>query len=154
MIEYLTANLWQLWIVIAVACLILELSSGTFYILCFAVGAVVAALAYPLGGFVFQVIVFAVVSAVSIFLVRPFAMRYLHENKPMPVSNADAIIGRVGRVSETIIAGRFGRVAIDGDDWKAQASAVQEDIPVGTLVKVLSRESIIIDVEPATKEEQ
>lgn len=64
------------------------------------------------------------------------------------MSNADAIIGRAGRVSETIVAGHFGRVAIDGDDWKAQASTTPADIPAGALVKVTGRESIIIDVVP------
>ena len=138
MLDYITSNLWQLWTVLAVGCLIMELVSGGFFIICFSVG---------LG---LQVFAFVVFSALSIFLVRPFALKYLHDDKPAPVSNADAIIGRIGRVSETITAGHFGRVAIDGDDWKAQASTTKHDISVGQLVKVVGRESIIIDVVPAT----
>ena len=109
-----------------------------------------AALTTLIGGLGLQVFAFVVFSALSIFLVRPFALKYLHDDKPAPVSNADAIIGRIGRVSETITAGHFGRVAIDGDDWKAQASTTKHDISVGQLVKVVGRESIIIDVVPAT----
>lgn len=153
MLDYISSNLWQLWTVIAVVCLIMELVSGGFFIICFSVGAVAAAVTTIIGGLGWQVLAFVVFSALSIFLVRPFALKYLHDDKPIPVSNADAIIGRVGRVSETIVAGHFGRVAIDGDDWKAQASTTLVDIPVGALVKVTGRESIIIDVVPATTEQ-
>ncbi len=150
MLDYISSNLWQLWTVIAVGCLIMELVSGGFFIVCFSVGAAAAAVTSLVGGLGWQVFAFVVFSALSIFLVRPFALKYLHNDKPAPVSNADAIIGRVGRVSETIVAGHFGRVAIDGDDWKAQASTTHADIPAGALVKVTGRESIIIDVVPAT----
>ncbi len=149
MIDYISQNIWQLWAVVAVACLITELVSGGFYIICFAIGAVVAAVVSPAAGLGWQVLAFIVASALSIFLVRPFALRYLHSNKPAPVSNADAIIGRTGRVSETIKAGHYGRVAIDGDDWKAQATTTDTDIAAGQRVKVVSRDSLIIDVVPA-----
>lgn len=151
MLDYFSANLWQLWAILAVVCLIVELMTGGFFIICFAIGAVAAALTTLIGGLALQVVVFIIFSAVSIFMVRPFALRYLHDNKPAPVSNADAILGRVGRVSETIVAGGFGRVAIDGDDWKAQATGTDTDIAEGSLVQVTGRESIIIDVEPVKK---
>jgi membrane protein implicated in regulation of membrane protease activity len=61
------------------------------------------------------------------------------------VSNADALIGREGRVRETIEADGFGRVAIDGDVWKAK-SQTGEAISAGTAVKVVNRESTIITV--------
>lgn len=151
MLDYFSANLWQLWAILAVVCLIVELMTGGFFIICFAIGAVAAALSTLFGGLALQVVVFIIFSAVSVFMVRPFALRYLHENKPAPVSNADALLGRVGRVSETIVAGGFGRVAIDGDDWKAQATGTDTDIAEGSLVQVTGRESIIIDVEPVKK---
>lgn len=152
MLDYISSNLWQLWTVIAVGCLITELVTGGFYIVCFSAGAVAAAVVSLVGGVGWQVFAFAAFSALSIFLVRPFALRYLHDGQPAPVSNADAVIGRTGRVSETIVAGGFGRVAIDGDDWKAQAPGVGCDIPVGRLVKVTGRESIILDVVPEPAE--
>ena len=98
------------------------------------------------GNFYWQMIVFAALTLVSLFLVRPFALRYLHRNEEQRVSNADALIGRKGRVVETIEKGGFGRVAIDGDVWKAVAIN-DEKIPEGTSVRVVSRESIIITVE-------
>jgi membrane protein implicated in regulation of membrane protease activity len=146
MIEYLLANMWQVWAVVAVLGLILELSSGDFFIMCFAIGAVGAAIASPFLGFYWQLGVFAVVTAFSIFQVRPFALRYLHRNEDNRVSNADAIIGQTGFVSQAIPVEGFGRVALSGDDWKAVTTS-QEPLPVGTPVRVVSRESIVITVE-------
>ena len=59
------------------------------------------------------------------------------------------MLGRKGRVVETVKADSFGRVQIDGDIWKAVTNETQ-DIPVGTNVRVTSRESTIITVEVTT----
>ena len=146
MIEYLAANMWQVWAVVAILGLILELSSGDFFIICFAIGACGAAVVSPFTNIYVQLGVFAVVTAFSIFQVRPFALRYLHKAGEDRVSNADALLGQTGFVSETVRTSGFGRVAIGGDDWKA-ITHEPHDIPVGTPVKVVGRESIIITVE-------
>ncbi|WP_294745389.1 NfeD family protein [uncultured Prevotella sp.] len=147
MIEYLANNMWQVWAVVAVLGLILELSSGDFFIMCFAIGACGAAIVSPFANIYVQLAVFVVITAISIFVVRPFALRYLHKADDDRVSNVDAMIGQQGRVSETIQAGGYGRVAIGGDDWKAVSSS-SDEIPVGTRVRVVKVESIIITVEP------
>ena len=148
MIEYLANNMWQVWAVVAVLGLILELSSGDFFIMCFAIGACGAAIVSPFANIYVQLAVFVVITAISIFVVRPFALRYLHKADEDRVSNVDAMIGQVGRVSETIQADGYGRVAIGGDDWKAVSSAADE-IPVDTRVRVVKVDSIIITVERA-----
>lgn len=145
MIEYLAANMWQVWAVVVVLGLILELMSGDFFIICFAIGAVGAAVVSPFAGIYVQLAVFAVVTALSIFQVRPFALRYLHRGEDNRVSNADALMGRTGRVVETVEAQGFGRVAIDGDVWKAVTNE-GVDIPAGSNVKVVDRKSTIITV--------
>ena len=150
MVEYLTMHLWQLWAIVAVVCLILELTAGDFFIICFSIGAVFACLTDVLGGgIILQLIVFAIFTLASLFFVRPFAVRFLHKNEPNRVSNADALLGRKGRVVETVKADSFGRVQIDGDVWKAVTNESQ-DIPEGSNVKVVSRESTIITVERTT----
>ena len=147
MIDYLSQHLWQMWAVVAVVCLILELTAGDFFIMCFSIGAVFATIAAACGiGFYWQLAVFALFTLISLFLVRPIALRYLHKNDQYRESNADAIIGRRGRVVETIEAGGYGRVAIDGDVWKA-LTASGEAVGVGTYVRVVKRESTIITVE-------
>ncbi len=144
MIEYLAANMWQVWAVIAVVCLILELSSGDFFIICFSIGAVFGAVTAVAGlNIYWQLALFALFSAIAIFTVRPVALRWFHKNEPNRVSNADALIGRSGRVTEAISANGSGYVQIDGDLWKAVSNI---DIPVGTVVRVVNRESTILEV--------
>lgn len=151
MIEYLLAHMWQLWAVVAVLALMLELTSGDFFILCFAIGACAAAAVSPVVGIYVQLIVFGVVTALSIFQVRPLALRYFHRGEDTRVSNADALMGRQGRVVETVKAGGFGHVQIDGDVWKA-VSQENHDIAEGTTVQVVGRESTIITVRELTEQ--
>ena len=148
MIEFFTSNLWLLWIIISIVCLILELSSGDFFIMCFAIGAAVSSLVAGCGlSLTWQIVTFAVVSALSLLLVRPALIKKLHQPHRERLSNAEALIGQTGRVSEEIEANGYGRVAIDGDDWKAvsaDGSAINKD----TRVRVVKMESIILTVEP------
>ena len=147
MVEYLLANMWQVWAIVAVVCLILELSSGDFFIICLSIGAVTAVVGTVLGLNVYwQMALFAAFSLLSVLFVRPVALRYLHKNEPNKPSNADALLGRTGRVTATIPAGSKGYVQIDGDQWRAVSHA-SADIPIGTTVRVIGRESTIVTVE-------
>lgn len=147
MIDYLAQHLWQMWAVLAVICLIQELTAGDFFIICFSIGAVFAALSAMIGGGIYvQLAVFALFTLISLFWVRPFAQRYLHKGEDNRVSNADALLGRQGRVVETVKANGYGRVQIDGDVWKAVTNE-DADIPEGANVTVVGRESTIITVE-------
>lgn len=149
MIQYFLENLWLAWLLVSLLCLVLELTNGDFFIMCFAIGGVAAAIVSAFSdSFTLQVIVFAVVSALSIFFVRPFALKYLHKNKDNRVSNADAIIGRTGKVTEPIAANGHGRVKVDGDSWKA-VTANNLAIEEGTTVRIVALNSIIVIVERA-----
>ena len=146
MIEYFINNMWQAWLLLGIIFLILELTNGDFFIMCFAIGSVFAAIASAVSdSLVVQIITFAVFTLLSLAFVRPVALRWLHKNEDTRVSNADALIGREGRVSEPIPAGGYGRVAIDGDDWKAE-SADGSEIAKDEKVTVVGRESIIITI--------
>lgn len=148
MIDYVMQNLWKMWAVVAIICLILELTAGDFFLICFAIGAVGAAVDAGLlgNGIYAQLFVFVVITLLCLFYVRPFAKRYLRKGEDKRVSNADALLGRQGRVVETIEAGGFGRVQIDGDIWKAVTRG-EADIPEGSNVTVVDRESTIITVK-------
>lgn len=151
MIDYFVQHLWTIWAVISIVCLVMEMSSGDFFLTCFGMGAHCALLTslfcVPLWA---QVVVFAVFSILSIRLLRPHLLAALNKHGEGRVSNADAIIGRIGTVSETVKAGDYGRVKLDGDDWKAETDSPC-DIPVGTKVRIVGRESIIVKVEPTQR---
>lgn len=144
--EYLSSHLWQIWAVVAVVFLIAELGSGSLYLLCFAVGAAASAVVAAALGLPWQLGVFALASLVSVFTVRPLVARYLHRDGEQRPSNTDALLGRTATVSEAIEAGGYGRVSLDGDDWKAEAAGGVA-LPVGAKVRVVGRESVILSVE-------
>lgn len=148
MIEYILANMWQVWAFIAVACVILELSSGDFFIICFSIGSIFAIIGAAVGLNVYwQMGIFAAFTLLALFTVRPLALRYFHKKDDNRVSNADALLGRTGRVTEAIPADGTGYVQIDGDYWRA-VSSTKTAIPAGANVRIIDRESTIITVEP------
>ncbi len=136
------------WLIIAIVLLILEIMTAGFGVICFAIGGAFSALVSGLGGnLTWQIVVFAVVSLLTFIFLRPVVIRFLDKKSKDVKTNADAIIGRKGVVSERIDAEQHtGRVAVDGDDWKA----VSEDgsvIEKGTTVEIVKLDSIIVTVK-------
>ena len=148
MIDYLTTNFWLLWTLVCVVALILEVSSGTFYLMCFAIGAVGAVVVSLMGTPLWlQVLVFSAISAVSVFCVRPLLVKCLHPVQKERLSNASALVGRQGVVVEPISAERPGYVRVDGDEWRA-VTADGTMIERGVNVRITAINSIVVTVEP------
>lgn len=146
MTSFIITHLFHFWLAMTLLFLVMELFSGGF-IVCFSLGALVSMIAVLFGiSFYGQLAIFAVFSVLSLLVIRPVAVKYFYRKSEQKVSNADAIIGRVGEVSETIELNGFGRVKLDGDDWKAQSQDAMR-IEKGTRVRILSRDSIIVTVE-------
>ena len=147
MIDYILSNLWLVWLVLAVVFLILEVASFDFFVTCFAIGAIGGMIGAFLGVPLWcQALLWAVISVLSLWLVRPSLVRRLHSSGEERASNADALIGAAGIVIETIPAGSHGYVKIDGDEWRS-VSADGQTIEKGTRVRVKARESIVLTVE-------
>lgn len=141
-------DVYQIWLVVAIVLVILEIMTAGFGVICFAIGAVFSALVAGLGGSItWQIVVFAVVSLLTFVFLRPVVIRFLDKKSKDVKTNANAVIGRKGVVSERIDSVQHtGRVAIDGDDWKA----ISEDgsvIEKGAEVKIVKLDSIILTVK-------
>ena len=141
-------EIYQYWLVAAIVLVIVEICTAGFGSICFAVGAGFSALVAGLGGgFVWQIVVFAVVSLLTFIFLRPIAIRWLDSKSKDVKTNVDALIGHKGIVSERIDAAQHtGRVAIDGDDWKA-VSLDGSVIDKGTSVEIVNRDSLILTVK-------
>ncbi len=151
MTDFLMTYHWEVWAVVALMFLVLELTVGDFFMLCLGAGAVCSAVSASLGcGFGVCLAVFAVVSVACLFFLRPKALKRFGQRKTRK-SNADALDGKTGVVREEIKAGGYGYVAIDGDMWRS-VSADGAAVAVGTKVIVLSHESIILTVKPLLAE--
>lgn len=148
MIAYLIAHLWLIWLAVAIVCLILEITSGDFYVTCFAIGAAVAIVPSAIwpDGLWLQIITWAVASVLSILFIRPYLLRKIHPRERQRKSNADALLGRTGRVTDAIAEGGYGYVQIDGDSWRSH-TADGTAVEMGAQVRVLARDSIILTVE-------
>ena len=141
------------WLIAAIILVIVEISTAAFGAICFAIGAGLAGLAAYLGAnAAWQIVIFASVSLLTFIFLRPVVLRLLDKNSINVKTNADALVGRKAVVSERIDAEQHsGRVAIDGDDWKA-VSADHAVIEKGASVEIVKRESIILTVKPIQPE--
>ena len=138
---------YLIWLIAAFALIIFEICSATFGAICFAIGAGFSALAAGLGAnLTWQIVIFAVVSLLTFIFLRPFMMKILDRKSKDVKTNADALVGRKGLVSERIDAAQHtGRVAVDGDDWKA-VSVDGSIVEKGTEVEIVKLDSIILTV--------
>jgi len=134
------------WVTLAIAAAILEVTIPHFGVVFVAVAALPAALAAYFGlGLAAQLTVFVVVLALSLMILRPRLMARL--DAPGVPSRTDALIGREGVVThdiETTVGA--GRVNVRGQDWAARAP---ESIPAGTRVRVVGADGIVLEVRPA-----
>lgn len=141
-------EIWHIWVIAALVFFVIEMSTSDFSIICLSFGCFGAAVGAACDvEFKIQLLIFAIVTLLAFALIRPALKKLLTRNRKEVATNADALIGRQAIVSEAINPEtQQGRVAIDGDDWKA----VSEDntpIEKGARVEVLSRNSIVLTVK-------
>jgi membrane protein implicated in regulation of membrane protease activity len=127
-----------IWLIVGVRLVVAELLSGEFVLLMLGGGALAAAgVSLLVGGPVVGGVVFAVVSVLLIFAVRPALRRRLERGLDPAVMHHQALLGStaivVARVDE-----HGGRVKIGGDLWSARASDGHQAIEPGARVIVVS----------------
>lgn len=138
---------WHWWMYIAVLFFIIEVFTPGFIVACLGLGSLVAGITAYMGYNIdAQFISFSVSTLISLFLIRPLLYKK-GEKQDKIKTNTEALIGRVGSVSETIVnSSKSGRVLIDGDQWKA-LSHNNQIIELNAQVEVISIDSTIITVK-------
>jgi len=131
------STIFWIWLAVAVAFLILEVTTPAFLFACFAVGGAAAAAAVLFTDtLMIQLAVFAAVSLILIPLTRPLARRITKESPQK--SNADAMVDRIGIVTRTIDPDKdVGQVRVDGQIWQAVAQvkiAKDEKVKVNQVI--------------------
>lgn len=128
-----------LWVVLAVALAIAEAFTATLFVAMFATGALAAAAAAGLGApLLLQVIVFAIVSGLSVGAIRPIIMRHARsaaESGETPFG-VEAIEGSHALVLEEVDADQ-GMIKIDGEMWQARSFDGTEKYLPGERVRVV-----------------
>jgi membrane protein implicated in regulation of membrane protease activity len=126
-----------LWVVVAVGLAIAEVFTGTFVLIMLAAGALAAAATAAVDGDLWaQGLVFALVSALALILVRPVVKRRLDQGGPEAQIGLAAIEGSTGVVLERVDADQ-GLVKIDGEMWRARSFDGTEVYEPGERVRVL-----------------
>lgn len=127
--------LW--WVGAALVFVVIEVISVDLVLIMFAGGAVAAAIANALGAPVgIQIFVFAAVSALLLFALRPWLLRRLRTRMPLVETNAAAQVGRIGVVVADV-GPTGGRVKLVGEVWSARTARDGLTFPVGAEVRVL-----------------
>ena len=142
-------TIWQIWLLVAAAFVVIEIFTSGFAVACFSVGCVFGAILAACDlSLTWQFVAFAVGTFLSFVLIRPIVMKYLDKktNNDNVKTNMDNVIGKIAVVTERIEEGGYGRVKIDGDDWKALTDNGMS-AEVGEKVRIISYESIVLTVK-------
>lgn len=127
------------WVVLGVVLVIAEAFTATFVLVMFAAGAFAAAVFAALGfGAVVQGGVFAVVSALSLWLLRPVIRRHMLPTvaDPERMDNVRALEGAAGEVLEQVTT-QSGLVRVEGELWSARAFDATQVIEPGERIRVI-----------------
>ena len=140
-------EVWHIWVIIALVLFIIEIFIPTILPACFAIGCIFAGVVSAFDyGIKIQLIAFSIGALVAFFGVRPFVLKFFYRKKRE--TNVDALIGKVGRVTETInVSKNEGRIVVEGDDWKAETEG-DEIVNAGEKVEVIQVNSTILIVKP------
>ena len=129
---------WGWWLLGALVLLGVEALTLDLIFASLALGAVVGAIVALLGGpLLVQVLSALVVALLSLFLLRPLALRVLKAEGGH--TNIDALIGIDALVLERVDA-RNGRVKVGGEIWSARARRPGTEFQAGTDVVVTAVE--------------
>lgn len=145
--------LHYIYFTLAMFCFIGELFVFEFSLTCFGLGLLATAVAAWLGlGLGWQVLVFSAVSVASILCIRPLAHKFLYHRSQQVKTNVDALIGRVGVVTqEPSETDHIGRVQLDGDSWRA---LFKEHAPAQSKVRIQKVEGNTVFVVNIKQEEE
>ena len=144
---------WRwIWLVAAAALTIGEITvAGSFFLLPFAVGALAAAvLAFAGAPVAVEWLLFVVVSAAAVGVMRPLARRL--DRGPQSRIGANRWVGSEGVVLRDIPAGpgATGIVRIDREEWRAE-SLTGHSIPAGSTAlvsRVDGTRLVVVQLEP------
>lgn len=142
--------IWENWIYLGIILFILEIFTPGFIVACFGIGAFTASiLAFFDASLSLQLLSFSVGSLLSFLAIRPYILKHVYQPDNITKTNADSLIGRKGKVKETINNDlNHGRVVIDGDNWRAH-SYDGTIIRKGETVEVEALKSTILIVTPS-----
>lgn len=141
--------MWQIWLIIAGVCFIIEMATVGFFMFWFGIGSIlsmITSLIFP-ENIILQVVVFVVSSVILLLLTKPLVNKFVDKDKKVE-TNAYSIIGKKAIVTQDInpIMG-VGQIRVAGEVWSSK-TIDNSIIEKGSEVKIINIDGVKAVVEP------
>jgi inner membrane protein len=141
--------LWWHWFVFGLFLVLIELAAaGGFYVIFFGCAAILVGLLASVGAagsIGVQILLFSVLSVVSLVLFRSRLVRRFQGDPQAPA--VDQLVGEIGVALEDLVPGAVGKVELRGTNWSARPSS-GSTVVRGTRCRVTSVDGLTLSVEP------
>lgn len=136
---------WELFAIVGLACLILEMIVPSMFFLNLAVaGFVTAIVAVYFQSWIGLILIFVVLSIISVLFLRPILVKNKN-SKEKETGMEGKYIGKIVKVTEPV--GKFsGAITIYDERWEARCET-DETIPEGSEVKIVKYDGLVLTVE-------
>lgn len=139
--------MWLLWVGIALVLGVIEMLTLDFIFLMMSIAAIIVIPVAALDASIpVQIVVFAVLALLLLFLVRPFIVSHFRKTTKEAATNVDAYLGKNGVVVATVNVAH-GRIKVGGEVWTARSYHPQMSYAEGdvvTIVKVDGATAVVI----------
>ena len=134
--------MFNIWLILVIFLGMIELITVGLVSIWFVISGIVAMiLSFFIDNFVIQFGVFVILGVVLMLFTRKTLEKYF----PKPIkTNLDRVVGLEGIVTEEIRKDSVGEVKVDGKRWSAIAD---DEIKVGSIVKILHIDGVKLKVE-------
>ena len=146
--DWLREYAWETWLALSILLTVAELFSMDLILLMLAAGAAAGMVAALLGApLVLQVLLFSGASFAALALVRPGALKRLHNGPTLSLGHGQ-LVGHQGVVLARISDQEAGRVKLDGQEWTARPYDETLIIEPGETIEVLQIKGATALVHP------
>ena len=145
-------NLITIWLIIFVACIVVEIITMGLTTIWFAGGSLVASVAAAIGAPLWlQIVLFVAVSLLLLYFTRPIAVKYFKKDRVK--TNAESLVGKQAIViSEIDNLQGIGQVTVGGQEWSARTTEEGITLPVGSVVIIRAISGVKLMVEEKPKQ--
>ena len=142
------------WLIIFVACIVIEIITMGLTTIWFAGGSLVAAVSAAFSAPLWlQLLLFVAVSFVLLYFTRPIAVKYF--NKDRIKTNVESLIGKQAIViSEIDNLQGIGQVTVGGQEWSARTVKDGITLPVGCVVVIRAINGVKLMVEEKEQKQE
>ena len=138
--------LWQIYSIVGVVCIILEILVPSMFFLNLSIaGFITAVISLFIHDSNMLAVDFLALSVVSIFVLRPLLLRTIKPSKDKETGVQAEYIGKIVKVIEPVNKYK-GAITIYDERWDARVEN-DDEIPAGTEVRIVKNDSLVMYVE-------